>query len=517
MYKLADKWISIVTVAIIVFALIFTSAPVSYAKDLPAEKVSSAGTGPADVTAGISAEDWEQIIGLMGDSYEQQAYLKASNPGGGDYFGASVAIDGDTLVVGAYGESSDGTGPGNDAADDAGAAYVFVRSGETWTQQAYLKASNPESDDRFGCSVAIDGDTIVVGAYAEDSGDKNDEENNGASNAGAAYVFVRSETSWTQQAYLKSCNIDPEDNFGWSVAVDGDFIVVGATGEDCDGSSKTNNDASMSGAAYVYVRSGDFWVYKSFLKASTIEALDFFGFSVAIDGDTIVVGAYGEDSDGTNEANNDAENSGAAYVFVFDGVFWKHKAYLKASNAEIKDYFGDSVAIDGDTIVVGASGENSDGTSPDNNDEDSAGAAYVFVNSGTAWTQQAYLKADNAGEYDNFGYSVCIDGDTIVAGAAGESSDGSSPDNDDEMESGAAYVFTRSGGIWVQQDYLKSTTIDASDYFGFSVDIDGETIVVGAYAEDGDGSGEDDNSAEYAGAAYVFKALSKAYLPLIMK
>jgi len=516
MIKSTYRWMFTAGVGLILLTQMLFAMPFRSAQGLPVEEVSSASSDPGGVHAGISAEDWEQILNQMGASYEQQAYLKASNPDFMDAFGYSVDIDGDTIVVGAYAEDGDGTGQENDDESFAGAAYVFVRSGGTWTQQAYLKASNAEANDRFGYSVAIDGDTIVVGAYAED-GDGSSESNNDAYDAGAVYVFVRSGTSWTQQAYLKSCNIDAEDNFGWSVAVDGDFIVVGAYGEDCDGTSKMNNDASMSGAAYVYVRSGDFWVYKSFLKASTIEAFDYFGYSVAIDGETIVVGAYGEDSDGTGESNNGAKGAGAAYVFDFDGVFWNQVAFLKADNTEDHDFFGDSVAIDGDTIVVGATGEDGDGTSPANNDASDAGAAYVFVRDGTTCTQQGYLKADNAGQDDCFGVSVDIVGDKIVAGAGFEASDGSGPGNDDAESAGAAYVFTCSGGVWTQQAYLKASNAETNDRFGYSVAIDGDTIVAGAFGEASDGTGEENNNLSFAGAAYVFKALCKAYLPFIMR
>jgi hypothetical protein len=164
----------------------------------------------------------------------QQAYLKASNAEADDQFGFSVAISGDTLVVGAWGEDSSATGVNGNQSDNSagssGAAYVFVRSGTTWTQQAYLKASNAAGDDGFGCSVAISGDTVVVGAANEDSsatGVNGDGTNNGSNGSGAAYVFVRSGTSWSQQAYLKASNTDVGDAFGTKVAISGDTLVVG--------------------------------------------------------------------------------------------------------------------------------------------------------------------------------------------------------------------------------------------------------------------------------------------------
>ena len=187
------------------------------------------------------------------DPIAQQAYLKASNTDAGDRFGYSVAISGDTVVVGAPGESSNATGIGGDQADnsvpEAGAAYVFVRNGVTWTQQAYLKASNTDAGDEFGYSVAISGDTVVVGAYGESSdatGVDGNQTDNTAPQAGATYVFVRNGVTWTQQAYLKASNTDASDHFGYSVAVSGDTTVVGAYLEDSNATGINGDQADNS-------------------------------------------------------------------------------------------------------------------------------------------------------------------------------------------------------------------------------------------------------------------------------
>ncbi|MBC7980937.1 MAG: FG-GAP repeat protein, partial [Armatimonadetes bacterium] len=169
------------------------------------------------------------------DPIAQQAYLKASNPGATDRFGWSVAVSGDTVVIGAPYEDSSATGvngnQANNSADASGAAYVFTRSGTTWTQQAYLKASNTGVFDRFGRSVAVSGDTVVIGAYSEASnatGVNGNQVNNSAYGSGAAYVFTRNGTTWTQQAYLKASNTGVNDDFGWSVAVSGGTVVIGS-------------------------------------------------------------------------------------------------------------------------------------------------------------------------------------------------------------------------------------------------------------------------------------------------
>ena len=210
---------------------------------------------------------------------------------------------------------------------NAGAAYVFVRNAGVWSQQAYLKASNTEADDRFGFLVAVSGVTVVVGAQLEDSsatGVNGDQTNNGASFAGAAYVFVRAGGVWAQQAYLKASNTGAGDEFGFSVAVSGDTVVVGARLEDSNASGvngdPTNNAVNAAGAAYVFVRSAGNWSQQAYLKASNTGANDFFGYSVAVSDGTVVVGAQREDSDATgvnaNQTNNFATDAGAAYIFA---------------------------------------------------------------------------------------------------------------------------------------------------------------------------------------------------------
>jgi hypothetical protein len=468
------------------------------------------------------------------DPIAQQAYLKASNTGGSDYFGLSVAVSGDTVVVGAGAEDSAATGVNGNQSDNSaggsGAAYVFVRSGTTWSQQAYLKASNTGAGDFFGGSVAVSGDTIVVGAYVEASaaiGVNGNQSDNSAGASGAAYVFVRSGTTWSQQAYLKASNTEAYDNFGSRVAVSGDTVVVGAQQEASAATgvngNQSDNSASGSGAAYVFVRNGTTWSQQAYLKASNTEAYDNFGSSVAVSGDTIVVGAEFEASAATgvngNQSDNSASGSGAAYVFVRSGTTWSQQAYLKASNTGAYDTFGYSVAISGDTVVVGAGNEDSAATGVNGNQSDNSagdsGAAYVFVRSGTTWSQQAYLKASNTGANDYFGYSAAVSGDTVVVGAQQEGSattgvNGNQSDNS-ASNSGAAYVFVRSGATWSQQAYLKASNTGANDSFGVSVAVSGDTVVAGARFEDSNATGvsgnQSDNSASNSGAAYIFAGL----------
>ncbi|MFZ5820640.1 MAG: S-layer homology domain-containing protein, partial [Chloroflexota bacterium] len=506
---------------------------------MPAWTVQASQTS---IPPGLDAADWDQIQSLLPETpvpsatlrasavpNSQQAYLKASNTDAYDYFSYSVALSGDTVVIGAYREDSSTTGVnGNqddDSAEDAGAAYVFVRDGETWSQQAYLKASNTDPTDRFGYSVAISDDTIVIGAPFEDSNTTgvNGPPNNGYPDSGAAYVFVRNGETWSQQAYVKASNTDIWDYFGNSVSISGDTLVVGANGEDSNSTGvngfQGNNTATDAGAAYVFTRSGETWSQQAYLKASNTEDFDNFGI-VSISGDTIVVSAYRESSNATgvngNQDNNLAADSGAAYVFARDGGIWSQQAYLKASNTGASDYFGWSTSISGDTILVGAYGEDSSATGVDGNQADNsaynAGAAYVFTREGAVWSQQAYFKASNTGASDYFGYSTSISGDTLMVGAYGEDSSAAGTNGDQGDNSannaGAVYAFMRNGAAWSQGAYLKASNPDVYDWFGYSVSISSNTAVVGAYCEGSNATGVDgnqgDNSAYNAGAAYVY-------------
>ena len=425
----------------------------------------SAATGVNGNQADNSATDAgaAYVFTRSAGVWSQQAYLKASNTGAGDQFGYSVALSGDTIVVGAWREDSAATGVNGNQADNSagisGAAYVFTRRAGTWSQQAYLKASNTGAGDLFGISVAISDDTIVVGAYGEDSsatGVNGNQADNSAAGAGAAYVFTRSAGAWSQQAYLKAGNTGSDDNFGLSVAISGDTIVVSTPFEDSGATgvngNAADNSAETAGAAYVFTRSAGVWSQHAYLKASNTGTGDQFGYSVAIDGETIVVGAWAEDSAATgvngDQADNSATFAGAAYVFTRNAGVWSQQAYLKASNTDGGDVFGVSVAISGETIVVGANLEDSAATGVNGSATNSvpeAGAAYIFSRSASAWSQQAYLKASNTESFDQFSWSVAIGGDTIVVGANIEDSsttgvNGNGADNS-ATDAGAAYVF----------------------------------------------------------------------------
>jgi hypothetical protein len=452
--------------------------------------------------------------------FAQQAYLKASTRSIGDQFGNSLALSGDTLAVGVHNEDSeaigiDGNENDNSQYNNSGAVYIFTRSGTQWSRQAYIKASNTGKDDHFGISVALSGDTLAVGAYAEDSeaiGIDGDQTNNNSLNSGAVYVYTRSGTQWSQQAYLKASNTGSGDNFGYSVALAGDTLAVGAYAEDSNatgvGGDQGNDNASNSGAVYVYTRSGTQWSQQAYIKGSNTGSGDNFGYSVALAGDTLAVGANLEDSNATgvggDQGNDNAPNSGAVYVYTRNGTLWSQQAYIKASNAEAGDFFGWSLSLSGDTLAVGAVGEaSSTGSDQNDNSQTRAGAVYVLTRGGVTWSQQAYIKAPSTGE-DDFGWYLALSGDNLAVGAPREDSISTgingNPDNDlPDNNSGAVYLFRRNGADWGLFAYIKSANPGDNDLFGYSISLDGDTLSAGTPGED------DSPTLTGTGATFIFR------------
>ena len=519
-----------------------------------ARKESSAATGLNGDQADNSAQSAGAVYVFTRDTggvWTQQAYVKASNTGAYDGFGWDVTLsdDGNTLAVGAHYECSTATGVNgnqpNDSAPAAGAVYVFTRdSGGVWMQQAYVKASNTDAYDYFGTSVTLsdDGNALAVGARYEESaatGANGDQADNNAQSAGAVYAFTRDTGGvWTQQAYVKASNTDAGDFFGFGVTLsdDGNTLAVGAGGEGSAaiGANGDQADNSTSGAGAVYALTrdtGGVWTQQAYVKASNTDAGDVFGISVTLsdDGNTLAVGGHFEKSAtiGVNgdQTDNSVRWAGAVYVFTRDtGGVWTQQAYVKASNTDANDVFGFSVALsgDGNTLAVGAGGEKSaatgvNGDQADNN-ANHAGAVYVFTRgTGGVWTQQAYVKASNTNAGDDFGLSVTLsdDGNTLAVGAESERSAATGVNGDQADNSvqtaGAVYVFARgTGGVWTQQAYVKASNTD-SDHFGISVTLsgDGNTLAVGSHTEDSAATGvngdQADNSAQSAGAVYVFR------------
>jgi hypothetical protein len=412
-----------------------------------------------------------------------------------------ISADGSTLVAGAHTE-----GPG--------AVYVFVRSAAGWAQQARLSPNAGSSSDQFGWVVKIsaDGNTVLVGAPLEDSSAADDETDNDAENSGASYVFTRSGTTWTQSAYLKAANLGADDNFGWAVALadDGNTLAVGARRESSDSSTINGPDndlAFRAGAAYVFTRTANTWSQQAFIKAPNAEASNFFGYGCALsaDGNRLVVGALGENSNvggvltDTTLASGSAANAGAAYVFDRTGAAWTFSAMLKAVTPAAGDFMGQVVSISGDadTIAVGVPRASSQ-----------QGNVAIFTLGQTGWAHQQTLSATNPGSGDRFGTSVSLsgDGNRLIAGAPLEDGSGRGidpSDDDNTFDAGAVYAFTRSGANWSTPRYVKASDTLASDtepgdQFGFAAAIsaDGSTMAAGSYNRD--------RGINRSGAVYVY-------------
>ena len=461
------------------------------------------------------------------------AYLKASNATHDFQFGYAVALsgDGNTLAVGSITESSGAKGINGNQADhsvgNSGAVYVFTRRNGAWAQQAYIKPSNPKEGADFGNAVSLsnDGNTLAVGAYVEDSsatGINGNQMDHSMDGSGAAYVFARSGTTWSQQAYVKASKPSEGDQFGFSVALsgDGNSLAVGsieeaskATGVNGD---QTDKSAPGTGAVYVFTRAAAKWSQQAYVKPDGPGGLFGYGLGLSGDGSTLAVG-------------NEDKGAGEVYAFTRTGTAWSKQGILKALNGENGDNFGWCVAIsaDGNTIAAGANDEDSLLTGVPPNDQGahdavrdtSAGAAYVFVRDAAGkWTQQAWLKAINTQKNDQFGDSISIsgDGNTVAVGSlfgpgpAASKGVNSDPNDDSQTGSGSVYVYTRSGATWVPTAYVKAPNARTSAQFGNSVGLsaDGKTLAVGSLRETSAAKGingnQADTSAPEAGAAYIF-------------
>jgi hypothetical protein len=379
---------------------------------------------------------------LYWPQHETQKLL-ASDGEATDFFGYSVAIKEDTAIVGAFGDDDNGS--------FSGASYIFRFDGSNWIEEAKLLASDGAATDFFGYSVAIEEDSVIIGAYGDES------------YTGAAYIFRFDGSNWTQEQKLLASDGAASDNFGRSVSVSGDTVIVGA---ECE-----NDKGDDSGSAYIFRYNGSSWGEEAKLTASDGATGDGFGFSVVIKEDTAIVGAYGDES-----------YTGAAYVFRFDGSNWIQEQKLLASDGAVYDRFGYSLAIDDNTAVVGAYLDDDNGGG--------SGAAYVFRFDGSNWIQEAKLTADDGAANDYFGHSVAIDNDTVINGAWG--------DDDNGNASGSAYVFSRDGSDWNQEAKLTASDGEAVDHFGYhSVTISEDTVIIGARYDDDNGSD--------SGSAYIFE------------
>ncbi len=324
------------------------------------------------------------VFSYDGSSWLKEQKLLASDGNNGDHFGRSVGISGEAAVIGAEYDDANG--------EDSGSAYVFRYDGSSWVEEQQLLASDGSMWDYFGCSVAISGEVAVVGAYADDD--------NGAS-SGSAYVFRYNEPNWVEEQKLLPSDGSNDCYFGCSVAVSGDVVVVGARNDPQVGSDPC-------GTAYVFRYNSSSWVEEQKLLASGGNVGDRFGYSVAVSGDVAVIGADEHDDSGAD--------SGSAYVFDYNGVSWSEEQKLLASDGNNGHYFGGSVSISGEVIVVGARGKDDCGAN--------SGSAYVFRDDASSWVEERKLLAWDCTAQKYFGYSVAICGEAIVVGAEWDDDNG---------------------------------------------------------------------------------------------
>jgi hypothetical protein len=422
----------------------------------------------------------------------QEAYLKASNAETIDHFGILVDVSGDTLVASSWYEDSAATGvngnQNDNSAENAGAVYVFVREGESWKQQAYLKPNDTSAYDLFGSMVKIEGDTIVVGATHE-----NIFTSASANRSGAVYVFTRKDGVWTQTQRLVANDQNGVNLLGASLALQGDTLAVGAPGE----SSKGAN----SGAVYIFERSGSMWTQMHKIYSSMPGDGAVFGGAVAIGGDRLVVGAPDE--------SRPESHTGSAEVFVKRDGKWTSQQRLQPPGLGQTANFGFAISISGNRIAIGAPRTHQIlsmmSTPP--------GEVYIYDAEGDGWTQTAKLTATIPTATDEFGVVLALSGMSLAVGASedvsGAAGIGADPKRKDSVGSGAVYLFALDASGWVQSAYIKPTNPMPQAWFGFSVAMDRGVLVVGSHQESGSGKGVNpggmSGGAADSGAVYVFR------------
>jgi len=410
----------------------------------------------------LFSADWKPISKIV-----------ASDRGSDDYFSNDIAISGNFAIVGAYREDR-GVDEGGFLLD-AGAAYIFRFNGMYWEEMQKLTAPVRNAEDLFGHSVDICGNYAIVGSPQEEEG--------------RAYIFFYNGTSWIEQDKLKSIDFSVGDNFGYSVALSEDRAVIGAVYED-DNVAGTDSVGS-AGSAYIFSRSGSTWTQSAKIVATNRVQNDQFGFRVAISGSYVVVSSPYVDYDA--DSLNYEPQAGAAYVYYHGTSGWQLQQTLVASDRDMSDFFGYSMDIDGSTIVVGAYME-------DPNSKEKAGSAYIYMRSGSTWSEQQKIEGSEQWVSDFFGRDVAIDGDYIIVGADGEDHDTLAANY--IANAGAAYVFKYFGGVWTEQEKIVAPFRRADDAFGNEVDISNDVVLIGAIGHDLDG--DEANLKSGSGAAYVF-------------
>ncbi len=437
-------------------------------------------------------------------SVQKQVYIKPFNPDSDDYFGSSIAVFGDTIVVGAPNEASGIPGvnasDGSDNTLTSGAVYVYVRdNGDTWTQQAYIKPEHINNiNGQFGKSVAFDGYTLVVGAPGDDrdaTGINPLGTSTNSPGSGAVYVYHRNGTQWILDAYIKPSDTQTGGNFGYSVSLKDNYLIVGAP-------FQHNGNFVQTGAAYVFKRVGNPWHQEAILYASNPDADDLFGFSVGIDNFNAVVGAIGEAGDNSTQSDNSLPLAGAAYIYERVNTTWSQVKYLKLTFPDANDRMGYAVSVVNQTIAVGIPLEDADETNPNDN----AGLVLMYQRINGTWTRTDILSENNSSFSLHYGTAIDMIQDKIIIGARDYFANFSD-------EQGAAYEYTNVAGTWTLQNRYTSFNADPFDFYGTAVGLSDTTIAVGAFLEDSDSAitslghpsnPENNNNLINSGAAYAY-------------
>jgi hypothetical protein len=398
----------------------------------------------AQVNSDTKFAPWNPLVWL-----EQK--VTASDGTANSYFGSAAALNGSTALIGADGDNS-----------FQGAAYLFTKSNGSWSQGQKLTASDGLAGDEFGYRVVLATDTLLVGAFTATVG--------GNASQGAAYLFTESNGTWSESQKLTASDGGLFDNFGASVALDGSTLVVGANGATVGGNA-------AQGALYVFTESNGTWTQTQKLTANDGAAYDNFGLSVALKGSTILVGS-------PQAAIGGHAGQGALYVFAESNGTWSQVQKLTASDGAANSSFGESVALNASTALIGANNATVNGHS-------FQGAAYIFSESNGTWSQLQKLTASDGAANSNFGSAVALNGSTALIGADGSTVGGNT-------YQGKAYLFMESGGNWSQSDTFIASDGAVDDYFGAALAWDGVTALISTPHPTIGGN-------SYQGAAYFYQ------------
>ncbi|MEM6722942.1 MAG: T9SS type A sorting domain-containing protein [Bacteroidota bacterium] len=435
---------------------------------------------------------------VQAQNFSELIKLVASDRAVEDHYGFDVALDGNYAIIAAPLEDGSGL-------TDAGAAYILERDNQgNWMEVQKLSAADPGTEDKFGNQVAISGNYAVVSADFEDEDPAG---GNTLTDAGSVYVFERDGSgTWNQVQKLVSLDREEEDFFGQSIAISGNLIIVGVPGEDED-ANQANTEIS-AGSAYIFERDGSgTWSQIQKIVADQRAFSDLFGSSVAIQGDVAIVGARFEDEDANNI--NTISQAGAAYVFERDGGgVWQQIQKLVASDRALIDFFGTTVAMDGNYAVFGTNSNNTDENS--DNFLTGAGAAYIFERGDNGqWVEVQKIAASDRSINDWFGHSVAISGERVLIGAHQEDDDETG--NNNVNGAGSVYIFERdNNGDWTEVQKIVNSDRSLTDWFGYEVAVSGDRILVGAHLEDDDPMGA--NFLNNAGSVYIFEDPTSTFI-----